>query len=67
MTAEVTLNLEGVPLKTTLRLALKQVRLDYVVEDGLLQIGNASTLVKGEPLRGIRAHRGSPSVASMTR
>ncbi|HWE36146.1 MAG TPA: tetratricopeptide repeat protein, partial [Isosphaeraceae bacterium] len=34
----VTLNLEGVPLKTTLRLMLKQLDLDYVVKDGLLRI-----------------------------
>ncbi len=35
----VALNLEGVPLKTTLRLALKQLGLAYCVIDGLLYIG----------------------------
>jgi hypothetical protein len=34
----VTLDLEGVPLKTTLRLLLKQLGLTYTVKDGLLTI-----------------------------
>jgi RNA polymerase sigma factor (sigma-70 family) len=38
MTAPVTLDLEGVPLKTTLRLMLKQIGLAYCVKDGLLII-----------------------------
>ncbi|SIO28651.1 hypothetical protein SAMN05444166_3506 [Singulisphaera sp. GP187] len=38
MTSPVTLDLEGVPLKTTLRLILKQVGLTYTVKDGLLTI-----------------------------
>ncbi len=35
----ITLELEGVPLKTTLRLLLKQLDLAYCVTDGLLYIG----------------------------
>ena len=38
MTSPVSLDLEGVPLKTTLRLLLKQLGLTYAVEDGLLTI-----------------------------
>jgi hypothetical protein len=44
MTSTVKMDLEGVPLKTTLRLLLNQLGLDYVVEDGMLRIGSASTL-----------------------
>jgi hypothetical protein len=40
---------EGVPLKTTLWLMLKQLGLDYVVEDGMLKIGVASTLSNSGP------------------
>ena len=35
MTSPITLDLEGVPLKTTLRLLLKQLGLTYTVKDGL--------------------------------
>ncbi len=38
MTSPVRLDLEGVPLKTTLRLLLKQLGLTYTVKDGLLTI-----------------------------
>jgi hypothetical protein len=38
MTSPVTLDLEGVPLKTTLRLLLKQLGMTYSIEDGLLMI-----------------------------
>jgi hypothetical protein len=38
MTSPVTLDLEGVPLGTTLRLVLKQLGLTYEVKDGLLTI-----------------------------
>ncbi len=40
MTSLVTLDLEGVPLKTTLRLMLKQLGLTYTVKHGLLTITN---------------------------
>ena len=40
MTSVVTLDLEGVPLKTTLRLALKQLDLAYCVRDGVLIISS---------------------------
>ena len=38
MTSPVTLDLAGIPLRTTLRLLLKQLGLDYYVDDGLLII-----------------------------
>jgi hypothetical protein len=38
MQSPVTLDLEGVPLKTTLRLLLKQIGLTYSIKDGLLTI-----------------------------
>jgi hypothetical protein len=43
MTSPVTVDLEGVPLKTTLRLLLKQLGLTYTVKDGLLTITNESS------------------------
>ena len=38
MASTVAINLEGIPLKTTLRLLLKQLSLTYTVKDGLLTI-----------------------------
>ena len=38
MTSPVTIDLEGVPLRTTLRLVLKQLGLRYAVKDGILAI-----------------------------
>jgi hypothetical protein len=43
LTSPITLDLEGVPLKTTLRLLLKQLGLTYTVKDGLLTITSASS------------------------
>ncbi len=43
MSSPVTLDLEGVPLKTTLRLLLKQLDLTYTVKDGLLTITSESS------------------------
>ncbi len=43
MADTVTINLEGIPLKTTLRLLLKQLSLTYTVKDGLLTITSTST------------------------
>jgi hypothetical protein len=51
MTSRVTIDLEGAPLKTTLRLVVNQLGLDYVVEDGMLKIGAASTLSSSGPFR----------------
>jgi hypothetical protein len=51
MRSAVKLDVEGVPLKTTLRLMLTQLGLDYVVEDGLLKIGGVSTLSNSGPFR----------------
>jgi hypothetical protein len=43
LTSPVTLDLEGVPLKTTLRLLLKQLGLTYTVKEGLLTITSESS------------------------
>ena len=43
MTSPVTLDLEGVPLKTTLRLLLKQLGLTFTVKDGMLTITSESS------------------------
>jgi hypothetical protein len=43
MTSPVTLDLEEVPLKTTLRLLLKQLGLTYTIKDGLLTITSESS------------------------
>ena len=43
LTSPITLDLEGVPLKTTLRLMLKQLGLTYTVKDGLLTITSESS------------------------
>jgi hypothetical protein len=51
MTSPITLDLDGIPLKTTLRLMLKQIGLDYTVQDGLLKIGSPSTLSSADPFR----------------
>jgi hypothetical protein len=40
ITSPVTLDLDGIPLKTTLRLALKQLGLAYCVRDGVLIISS---------------------------
>ncbi len=42
MTTPVQLDLEGVPLKTTLRLLLKQVKLAYCVKEGVLIISSVN-------------------------
>jgi hypothetical protein len=51
MKSPVTLDVEGVPLRVTLRLLLKQLHLEYVVQDGLLKIGNAFTVSSATPFR----------------
>ncbi|WP_165233015.1 hypothetical protein [Aquisphaera insulae] len=43
LTSPVSLNLEGVPLKSTLRLMLKQLGLTYTVKDGYLMITSATS------------------------
>ncbi len=45
------MDLEGVPLRVTLGLLLKQLDLEYVVKDGFLKIGNASTVSSATPFR----------------
>jgi hypothetical protein len=45
------MDLEGVPLSVTLGLLLKQLDLEYVVRDGMLKIGNASTVSSATPFR----------------
>jgi hypothetical protein len=51
MTSRVRLDVEGVPLRVTLGLLLKQLGLEYVVRDGMLKIGNASTASSATPFR----------------
>jgi hypothetical protein len=46
LTSTVQLDLDGVPLKTTLRLALKQLGLAYCVKDGLLIISTPEGIVQ---------------------
>jgi hypothetical protein len=55
MSSPVKINLEGVPLKTTLRLVLKQLGLTYIVKDGFLLIcfdkpGHPSTEIAENPV-----------------
>jgi hypothetical protein len=51
MKSPVTLDVEGVTLRVTLGLLLKQLDLGYVVQDGMLKIGNASTVSSATPFR----------------
>jgi serine/threonine protein kinase/formylglycine-generating enzyme required for sulfatase activity len=44
MASTISINLEGVPLKTTLRLALKRLGLDYCAKEGLLFISDAKSV-----------------------
>ncbi len=46
LTSTVSIDLDGVPLKTSLRLVLKQLRLAYVVRDGCVVISSAEELRK---------------------
>jgi RNA polymerase sigma factor (sigma-70 family) len=46
MTSPVTLDLEGVPLKTSLRLLLKQLNLAYCVKDGVLIISSIDRILQ---------------------
>jgi RNA polymerase sigma factor (sigma-70 family) len=45
----IAINLRGIPLRTTLRLLLKQVGLDYRVVDGLVLISDEDSIKKQEP------------------
>ncbi len=45
------MELEGVPLKVTLGLLLKQLDLGYSVQDGMLKIGSAITVSNAAPFR----------------
>ena len=45
MASTITMNLEGVPLRTTLRLALRQLGLDYRVDGGVVFISDVHTIV----------------------
>ncbi|WP_422924417.1 RNA polymerase sigma factor [Singulisphaera sp. PoT] len=46
MTSVVTLDLEGIPVKTSLRLLLKQLRLAYCVKDGVLIISSVNGIMQ---------------------
>jgi hypothetical protein len=59
MTSPVTLDLEGVPLRITLRLLLKQLELGYTIEDGVLMITSEARLEDRVPAQLLeRALRG---------
>jgi RNA polymerase sigma factor (sigma-70 family) len=49
MASTVSINLEGIPLRTTLELALRQLGLTYRVKDGLLIIESANIDHQGTP------------------
>ena len=49
LNSTIQIDLDGIPLKTTLRLILKQLRLDYYVEDGSLVITSEDTAEKRMP------------------
>jgi RNA polymerase sigma factor (sigma-70 family) len=55
MTSTVSLNLEEVPLKTTLELALKQLTLTYRIKDGLMIIESSSEDSENTPLNILQA------------
>ena len=67
MTSRVTIDLEGVPLKTTLRLVLKQLGLTYAVKDGLLTITSESSEDSPTPVLELadRATRGELTLGEM--
>jgi hypothetical protein len=44
MTSTITMNLEGVPLRTSLRLAIRQLGLDYRVDGGVLLISDIHSI-----------------------
>jgi RNA polymerase sigma factor (sigma-70 family) len=60
MASTVVIQLEGIPLKTTLRLLLKQLSLEYVVRDGLLTITSTSADDQPTPfnIMQVKARRG---------
>ncbi len=43
LASTISINLEGIPLRTTLRLLLKQLNMTYTVKDGLLTITSSSS------------------------
>jgi hypothetical protein len=51
MQSPVTMSLEGVPLKTTLRLLLRQLGLTYTVKDGLLTITSETSTDQPSEIR----------------
>src|SRR5262249_41283853 len=53
LTSPVTIDVEGVPLKATLRLILNQLGLTYTVKDGLLTITTGSIVPDADAFRRI--------------
>ena len=65
LTSTVSIDLDGVPLKTTLRLMLSQLGLAYTVKDGLLIISSAEDIVtrkRQAEWRVTAPHGGRPSL-----
>ena len=56
MASTITINLEGIPPRTTLRLLLRQLGLDYRIDGGLVLISDQQTIVTQE----MRAMRPAP-------
>jgi hypothetical protein len=48
MTSTITINLEGIPLRTTLRLLLRQLGLDYRIDGGVVLISDQQSIVVQE-------------------
>ncbi len=57
MAATITINLEGIPLRTTLRLALRQLGLDYRVDGGVLLISDIHSIAVQDAKAARRASR----------
>jgi RNA polymerase sigma factor (sigma-70 family) len=56
MTSTITINLEGIPLRTTLHLALRQIGLDFRVDGGVVVISDRESITVQE----MRANRMTP-------
>jgi hypothetical protein len=68
ITSEVTIDLEGVPLRITLHLLLKQLGLDYKVENGVLTIVSAASEDNWPPMQMLqRAEKGEFSQEQLQR
>ena len=65
MTSPITIDLEGVPLETTLRLVLRSLGMDYCVKDGVLYIADWGTVPEVRGNRPRIISDGSPESAAV--